>query len=294
MSSPSQHDWYIYMRLYMTLWQPGITAPPLHSSQICLIGFHYKASQLHGPRRPERTVKWKNKARIRKAVSFWVIWLPPQEWVGWISHMAIWRISTHSVYCIQWLTPGNMGQFCEEVERSLRRQREGIKPGNSESGEQLSAKWESITCYRHNSKLSHEKYIYKYSRKLKYQKKNWGYLAMSVYNVGYICLHLISLLSSSLWDFISIKWRKIDFCLSLLTKTWKVISKSLLSFSRFTLLWWVHKKILSTELTGTMQSAESSSSAVHNEVCSLSSNTEALFIQRNVPSDFVFLFFLTF
>jgi len=99
------------------LWQPGITAPPLHSSKICLIGFRYKASQLNGPRRPERRANWKNKGRIREAVSFWVVWLLPQERVGWISHMAIWRISTHCIYCIQWLTLGNMGQIWEEVEQ---------------------------------------------------------------------------------------------------------------------------------------------------------------------------------
>lgn len=118
-SASSKPAWLIY--LYETVahsWQPGITASLLHSSKICLIGFHHKASQLHGPRRPERTAKWKNKGRIRGAVSFWVIWLLPQERVGWISHTAIWRISTHCVYCIQWLTPGNMGQICEEVEQA--------------------------------------------------------------------------------------------------------------------------------------------------------------------------------
>ncbi len=82
------------------LWQPSITAPRLHSSKICLIGFHHKASQLHGPRRPERTAEWRNKGRIGEAVSFWVIWLLPQEQVGWISHMAIWRISTHTAYTV--------------------------------------------------------------------------------------------------------------------------------------------------------------------------------------------------
>lgn len=120
---PSQHDWYIYMKGWRS-WQPGITAPSPHSSKICLIGFHHKApASVQGPRRPERTARWKNKGRIWGAVPFWVIWLLPQEQVGWISHTAIWRISTHCVYCIQRLTPGSVGQGSEEGEQKVAKKR---------------------------------------------------------------------------------------------------------------------------------------------------------------------------
>lgn len=95
---------------------------------------------------------------------------------------------------------------------------------------------------------------------------------MSVCNVGYTCLHFISLLSISLWEF---RLEENIF----LSFEFYFSQPSLLTYSgEYTKTLWI-------TLTGTMQSAEISSSTAHNEVRMSSSNTEALFTERNVPSD---------
>lgn len=175
----------------------------------------------------------------------WYDYPPRSEWDGF--HTWQFGGSALTVYTVFNGWPQAIWANSVKRLRSLRRQREGIKPGNSESREQLSAKWESITSYRHNSKVSHEKYIYKYIRRAKHIR-NWWYLAMSVYNVGYICFHLISLLRISLWDFWfylnKMEANRFLFISAHQNFFQKVFWVFLFTNILFTLLWRVHKNIV--------------------------------------------------
>lgn len=141
------------------LWQPGIIAPPLHSSKICLIGFHYKASNcmVPGGRREQRSGRIRG-GYERQFHFEWYDYSPRSEWDGF--HTWQFGGSAHTAYTV--FNGWPQAIWAKSVKRlsSWRRQRGGIKPGNSKSREQPSAKWESIVSHRQCGGLGHGKNIY--------------------------------------------------------------------------------------------------------------------------------------